>query len=64
MTNEAKTALRVACVHAAATLEAYPDKVHDLAYIATFAAKLYTNVVKENGFGESRGGRCAARSTA
>jgi hypothetical protein len=62
MTNEEKTALRVACVHAAATLEAYPGKVHDLAYIATVAAKLYTNVAKEMGL-DGREGRSPAGVT-
>jgi hypothetical protein len=62
MTNEEKTALRVACIHAAATLESYPGKIHDWAYIATVAAKLYNNVVKEMGL-EGRDGRSPARVT-
>lgn len=53
MTDEEKTALRVSCVHAAATLEAYPGKVHDWAHIAKVAATLYNNVVNEMGL-ESR----------
>ena len=46
MTNEEKLALKVACIRAAATLTADPNRVHDVGYFAAFVKGLYGCILK------------------
>ena len=46
MTDEEKTALKVACIRAAATLTGDPNRVTDVGYFADFVKALYDSVLK------------------